>query len=67
LRGGNIVAILLLAAGGLTLYIFPFNYTPFARFETCPVIVMAIRNFLLMATGFLLLLPWRLRPARESG
>jgi len=28
--------------------------------------VMAIRNFLLMAIGFLLLLPWRLKPAGET-
>jgi hypothetical protein len=65
LCGSNIVVILLLAAGGLTLYIFPFTYIPFVRFETCPVIVMAIRNFLLMAIGFLLLLPWRARTAGE--
>ena len=59
IRGSNLIFILCLIAGGATLYIYPFNYTPFARFETFPVIMMALRNLLLIVIGFLVLFPRR--------
>jgi uncharacterized membrane protein len=66
IRRSNLIVILLLIAGALTLYIYPFNYTPFARFETTPVIIMASRNFLLLAIGALILFSKRAKAVKES-
>jgi uncharacterized membrane protein len=67
IRRSNLIAILLLIAGAFTLYIYPFYYTPFARFETTPVIIMASRNLLLLAVGALILLSGRTKVAIKSG
>lgn len=67
IRRSNLIAILLLIAGAFTLYIYPFNYTPFARFETAPVIIMASRNLLLLAVGALILFPGRTKAAKKAG
>lgn len=67
IRRSNLIFILFLIAGAFTLYIYPFNYTPFARFETLPVIIMASRNFLVLAIGALLLFPGRSQAVKEIG
>lgn len=66
IRRSNLIFILFLIAGALTLYIYPFNYTPFARFETLPVIIMASRNFLLLAIGALILFPKSTKTVQKS-
>ncbi len=66
IRRSNLIVILLLIAGAFTLYIYPFNYTPFARFETTPVIIMASRNLLLLAIGALILFSKRAKAVKES-
>jgi uncharacterized membrane protein len=66
IRRGTLIFILFLIAGVFTLYIYPFNYTPFARFETLPVIIMASRNLLLLAIGALILFSRRTKAAKES-
>ena len=65
IRRSNLIFILFLIAGVFTLYIYPFNYTPFARFETLPVIIMAGRNLLLLAIGALILFSRSTKAARN--
>ena len=65
IRRSNLMIILLLIAGVFTLYIYPFNYTPFTHFETLPVIIMASRNLLLMSIGALILFPGHTKMTKE--
>jgi uncharacterized membrane protein len=65
IRRSNLIVILLLIAGVFTLYIYPFNYTPFTHFETLPVIIMASRNLLLLSIGALILFSGRTKVAKE--
>lgn len=67
IRWSNIMVILLLIAGALTLYIFPFNYTPFIKCETAPIIIMASRNLLLLAIGALILFSGRAGAVKSPG
>ncbi len=66
IRRSSLIFILFLIAGAFTLYIYPFNYTPFARFENLPVLIMARRNLLIIVIGFLILFSGRARVAEKS-
>jgi uncharacterized membrane protein len=65
-RRGTLIFILFLIVGIFTLYVYPFNYTPFARFENLPVLIMACRNLLLIIIGFLILFSRRTKMVKES-
>ena len=58
---------LFLVAGGITQYIYPHHYIEFELGTLYLIIMLAIRNFLLVAMAILLLLPPRSLPANGEG
>jgi uncharacterized membrane protein len=66
IRRGTHIFILFITVGIFTLYVYPFNYTPFARFKNLPVLIMACRNLLLIVIGFLILFSVRTKMVKES-
>ncbi len=56
IRRNNLVIMLLLVAGILTIYIYPFNYLEFEYFENLPVFLMANRNIIMIIVFVLMLI-----------
>jgi hypothetical protein len=59
IRYNNLMVILLLIAGALSIYIFPFNYLEFESFENLPVFIMAQRNLLLIIVFTIIVMGWK--------
>ncbi|MDD4873862.1 MAG: glycosyltransferase family 87 protein [Dehalococcoidales bacterium] len=57
IRGNNIMVLLALIAGALSIYIYPLNYEQFEYYETAPVIIMAVRNLLVIAIFIIAFFP----------
>jgi hypothetical protein len=58
-RWNNIMVILLMIAGVLSIYMYPFNYVAFEYYEATPVIIMAVRNVLIIAVFIMAFFPTR--------
>jgi uncharacterized membrane protein len=61
-RWRYVLPVLFLIVGGITQYIYPYNYIELEMVLTHVVILLAVRNFLLLVMAFIILLPLRTKP-----
>ena len=59
------LAAVLFVAGGLSQFLYPYNYINFELFRPYTIAIMAARNFLMLVCCVLVLLPGGGRPFRR--
>ena len=59
------LVIVLIVAGGLSQFLYPYNYINFELFRTYTVAIMAARNFLMLVCCVLVLMPGGGKPFRK--